>query len=66
MTTYFEHNAGTKEPFEPRKEDVVPWPGIVVTERCRYCEQVLNRPNDMGSTDMGNGQCMDCFNHEGI
>jgi hypothetical protein len=31
MTTYFEHNAGSKEPFEPRRQDVVEWPGIVAT-----------------------------------
>ena len=31
MTTYFEHNAGGKEPFEPRRQDVVEWPDIVAT-----------------------------------
>lgn len=39
MTTYFEHNANTKEPFEPRKEDVVDWPDVVVSEPAMTAEE---------------------------
>jgi hypothetical protein len=55
MTTYFEHNAGSKEPFEPRRQDVVEWPGYVVSEKvltreewrqlyeCHFCPETPKR-----------------------